>query len=85
MRSVSMSRRLVSIGLHWNVAARTKPVRPIPPAVAQNSSGSTWRDTVTSEPSGRARSRLMRLSNHEPDTWWFLPWMSAATAPPTVT
>ena len=45
-RSVSTSIQLVSTGIIWIVARVTMPVRPIPPAVAQNRSGSDPGDTT---------------------------------------
>ena len=60
------------------------PVRPIPPAVAQNSSGSDEADTVT-VPVGVTRVISTTWEQKLPSTWWFFPWMSAAMAPPTVT
>ena len=63
------------------VASTMIPVRPMPPAVAQNSSASasgptSWR------PVGVASERRVTWEQNEPSRWWFLPWMSAAIAPP---
>ena len=89
MRVVSTDMRLVSTGSRRSVASSTIPVSPIPPTVAQNSS--TWPGsaadgpTSTTEPSAsRSRSDSTDEPN-EPSRWWFLPWMSLAMAPPTVT
>ena len=64
------------------------PVRPMPPAVAQNSSGSASGVTVCgsacSAP-GKRMSKLVTWLANDPATWWFLPCTSAAIAPPTVT
>ena len=66
------------------VASSTTPVIPMPPAVAQNTSA--WSVGETSmRPVGVARTRLVTCEQNEPSRWWFLPWMSAAMAPPTVT
>ncbi len=61
------------------------PVRPIPPTVAQNSSGRSSGEVSTIEPSARSSRRPSTLDPNEPSRWWFLPWMSLAMAPPTVT
>ena len=61
------------------------PVRPIPPTVAQNSSGRTSGDVSTIDPSASSSRSRSTLEPNEPSTWWFLPWMSLAMAPPTVT
>ena len=58
---------------------------PMPPAVAQNSSGWSDGETTIVDPSARASVTDSTWSHHEPARWWFLPWMSAAIAPPTVT
>lgn len=65
------------------VARRITPVRPIPPAVASNSALSA--ETVRTVPSAVSSSRSRTWRVKEPETWWFLPWMSAPIAPPTVT
>ena len=62
------------------------PVRPLPPTVAQNSVGSgspgvRWRTSPSAVSSSIERTWLPKL----PALWWFLPWMSQAIAPPTVT
>ena len=62
----------------------TTPVRPSAPAVPQNSSGSDAGVTSTTcfgVWSVNDATWLAML----PSTWWFLPWTSAASAPPTVT
>src|SRR5438132_712687 len=83
-RSVSTRMRDVSTAMRPRVASTTTPVSPIPPAVAQNKAGSRSGPTVT-WPEGVARTRALTWRQKPPSTWWFLPWMSAATAPPTVT
>ena len=85
-RSVSTARRLVAIGIRRIVASTTIPVRPMPPTVAQNSSGCV--DRRRARPARRwrgAATGARRCRPNEPSTWWFLPWMSLAMAPPTVT
>ena len=62
----------------------TTPVRPMPPAVAQNRAGSDEADRVT-VPVGVTSVISRTWEQKLPSTWWFLPWMSAAMAPPTVT
>ena len=83
-RSVSTETKAVSIGISRNVASVTTPVRPIPPAVVQNSSGSSSGPTSCTPFGVRSVMRSTWLAKL-PSTWWFLPWMSAARAPPTVT
>ena len=82
----SVSTRMVALwtGSSCNVASTTIPVRPMPPAVAQNRSGSPWGETST-RPVGVDSDRRVTYEQNEPSRWWFLPWMSAAMAPPTVT
>jgi hypothetical protein len=60
----------------------------MPPAVAQNASrpsasasGATWMGPWA----GVSSVSSVTCDANEPSRWWFLPWMSAATAPPTVT
>ena len=60
------------------------PVRPMPPAVAQKSSGS-WSGPTSTTPAGVRRRSEWTCWAKEPSRWWFLPWTSAAMAPPTVT
>ncbi len=60
-------------------------MRPIPPTVAQNSSRRSSGPVSTIEPSARSSVRRVTLDPNDPSTWWFLPWMSLAMAPPTVT
>ncbi len=52
--------------------------------MAQKRSESLSGDTST-VPVGVARRKDSTWLHHEPFLWWFLPWMSAAIAPPTVT
>ena len=56
----------------------------MPPMVAANSSGRSVGDTRTSSPEGRIRSSHRTWSPKLPARSWFLPWISLATAPPTV-
>lgn len=65
------------------VAVRMIPVSPIPPAVASNSS--LPRSTIRTSPSAVSSSRASTWRENDPETWWFLPWISAPIAPPTVT
>ena len=83
VRTVSTLTRDVSTRLSRTVARVMKPVRPMPPAVAQNSSPSGV--TVFSPPSGVSRSNDATWLAKLPATWWFLPCTSAAIAPPIVT
>ncbi len=57
----------------------------MPPTVAQKSSDSSSGPQVTTRPSATSSSTRRMWSANEPSTWWFLPWMSQAMAPPTVT
>ena len=61
------------------------PVRPMPPAVAQNTAGLPAGVTRTSSPPGSSRSSQRTCRAKLPARWWFLPCTSAAIAPPTVT
>ena len=72
------------MGIIWSVAVVTTPVRPMPPAVAQKRAGSDEADRVT-VPVGVTNVISRTWEQKLPSTWWFLPWMSAAMAPPTVT
>lgn len=85
MRAVSTDMRLVSIGISEMVASRITPVSPMPPTVAQNSSGRCWGPTTTCEPSASSMVSDSTWLPKEPSPWWFLPWMSLAMAPPMVT
>ncbi len=40
---------------------------------------------MTTEPSASIISSSRTCQPNVPSTWWFLPWMSLAMAPPTVT
>ena len=73
--------------MNWTVAARvTTPVRPMPPAVAQNSSGSSSGVSGPDLAVGGEQVQGPHMAGlKEPALWWFLPWMSAPIAPPTVT
>ncbi|CAM5447240.1 hypothetical protein STANM309S_05646 [Streptomyces tanashiensis] len=75
--------REVSTGSSRRVAERITPVRPRPPVVASKS-GVPGR-TVRIPPSAVRSSSAVTCRPKEPEPWWFLPWMSAAIAPPTVT
>jgi hypothetical protein len=86
--TVSTVTRELSTLLSWMLARVMKPVRPMPPAVAQNSSGSESLVTVCGavcSALGNRMSKLVTWLANDPATWWFLPWTSAAIAPPTVT
>ena len=85
VRTVSTRRREVATRFSWISARTTRPVRPMPPAVAQNSSGSDASVTVRSSPPGSTMSNDRTCRAKLPATWWFLPCTSAAMAPPTVT
>ena len=61
------------------------PVRPIPPTVAQNRSVSCVGDSSRIVPSASSNDIRTTLDPNDPSRWWFLPWMSLAMAPPTVT
>ena len=68
------------------LARRMMPVRPLPPTVAQNSSDSSPSGVrVRTLPSAVSRSMDSTWLPKLPALWWFLPWMSQAMAPPTVT
>ena len=56
VRTVSTLSREVSTLFSWTAARRMMPVRPIPPAVAQNRRGSASGVTRRSRPSGSSRS-----------------------------
>src|SRR6266576_1358133 len=71
VRTVSTLTREVATGLSWITARTMSPVRPIPPAVAQNSSGSDGSVSVRSSPPGRTMSADRHLPGarghrHEP-------------------
>ena len=86
--TVSTLTRELSTRLSLMVALVMKPVRPMPPAVAQNSSGSASWVTVCGAACsafGKRMSKLVTWLANDPATWWFLPCTSAAIAPPTVT
>jgi len=88
-RSVSTRIHALSTRRRSIAACVITPVRPSPPTVAQNSStvcgscpvGESRRTVPV--PSTRSSQRMCRPI--APSTWWFLPWTSAAIAPPTVT
>jgi hypothetical protein len=82
-RSVSTDISEVSTDWSWTVAVRIIPVRPMPPVVASNRG--VPRRTVRISPSAVRSSKETTWREKEPDPWWFLPWMSAPIAPPTVT
>ena len=48
------------------VASSTMPVSPIPPAVAQKSSGSSWGVTVIRPRAGVTMVMAVTASHHEP-------------------
>src|SRR6478735_10805932 len=84
--SPSAMKYAVSVGVIAMVARRMMPVRPLPPTVAQKSSDS-WPSGVSVRTSPEAVSSSMDSTwlPKLPALWWFLPWMSQAMAPPTVT
>ena len=82
-RSVSTDIDAVSIGCSCIVASVTMPVRPMPPAVAQKTSGSDRGSTATTPRAGVTSWKRSTESQNEPCR--NLPWMSDAIAPPTVT
>src|SRR5262245_37193485 len=68
------------------VARRMMPVSPLPPTVAQNNSDSGPSGvSALISPSAVSRSIDRTWLPKLPALWWFLPWMSQAIAPPTVT
>ena len=83
-RSLSTSSIDVSMGRRRSVASLITPVSPMPPAVPQNRSGSCSGPT-TNVPFGAWSVNDSTWLAKLPSTWWPLPWMSAAIAPPTVT
>ncbi len=83
-RSVSTTIWLVSTRVKLSSTELTTPVSPMAPIVAQKSSGSSLGESC-SVPSGVTRRIERTWVAKEPSTWWFLPWTSAATAPPIVT
>ena len=90
MRVVSTDIRLVSIGSRRSVASSTIPVSPIPPTVAQNRSTRRVgrrrrRAELDHRPSASSSRKETTDEPNDPSRWWFLPWMSLAIAPPTVT
>ncbi len=85
MRSLSMTIHGDGTRISGNSTSRMWPVRPMPPTVARNRSGSTSREHSRMRPSAtRMRSARTWLPK-QPARWWFLPWTSAATIPPRVT
>ena len=85
-RSVSTRIHEVSIGRSRMVASAIRPVSPMPPAVAQNRSGSSVGRSRSSVPRAGVSSTMdSTWAVKVPSRWWFLPWTSEAMAPPTVT
>ena len=74
-----------TMGRRRRVAQVMRPVRPRPPMVAANQSGSCVGEQRRREPSERTSSNWVMWQPKVPATWWFLPWMSLAMAPPRVT
>ena len=85
VRTVSTRTRELATRFSCRAARTMKPVRPMPPAVAQNKAGSLSLVTVRSSPPGSTRSKDRTCRAKLPATWWFLPCTSAAIAPPMVT
>ena len=75
----------VSTGMRSKVASRITPVSPMPPVVAQKISGVSVGVTVSTSPLPVSRVSECTWLPNVPSTWWPLPWMSDAIAPPTVT
>lgn len=61
------------------------PVSPIPPIVARNSAPLSSRVSSRSSPDAVNSVTAVTWSPNVPSAAWFLPWMSQAIAPPTVT
>ena len=80
MRQVSTAIQAELIAIMRSVTDRIIPVRPMPPTVAQNSSSRGVRVRASPRPS-TSSSRVI-CPPMLPSRWWFLPWTSAATAPP---
>ena len=85
MRSVCTVTYADSTGSARSVTEVMTPVSPMPPTVAQKRAASVSGPMVCSPPSAVTRSSETTWAPKVPSRWWFLPWMSAATAPPTVT
>lgn len=84
--SPSAMKYAVSVGVISMVARRMMPVSPLPPTVAQNNSASSPSGVSRrSSPFASSRSIDRTWLPKLPALWWFLPWMSQAIAPPTVT
>ncbi len=60
-------------------------MRPMPPVVAQKTSGSRSRWMSSTSPVPVTSRKDCTLLPKVPSTWWPLPWMSLAIVPPTVT
>ena len=69
VRKVSTRTREVATRLSCTVARTMSPVRPMPPAVAQNSEGSAPGVTVRSSPLGRSSSNDGTCRAKLPATW----------------
>ena len=61
------------------------PVRPMPPSVASNRPFGEPGSSVCSSPSALISPIASTWLPNVPAVPWFLPWMSLAIAPPTVT
>ena len=61
------------------------PVSPMPPIVAQKASAFSSREQWRRSPRAVSSWKSTRKAAIEPLSWWFLPWTSAAIAPPIVT
>ena len=84
MRSVSVSTHGDGTRTRRHSTSRMWPVSPIPPIVARNRSGSCAGEHSRMRLSAtRMRSRRTWAPKH-PSRWWFLPWTSVATMPPSV-
>ncbi len=65
--------------------SRMWPVSPMPPTVARKRSARSVREHSTVSPAASSMRSARTWRPMEPSTWWFLPWTSAATMPPSVT
>ena len=58
---------------------------PLPPGGALNSSVSLASEISSTRPSGTRMRSPRTWRPNVPSAWWFLPWTSQATIPPSVT
>ena len=69
VRTVSTRTREVPTRFSWTTARTMSPVRPMPPMVAQNSTGSDRSVTVRSSPPGSRMSKDRTCLAKLPATW----------------